>query len=362
MCGKSANSTSLCWPLQEYFNDRFSKRLQRNRRHCAFQEPKQAFEMLDMSSVEGQCVPFPEKSFCEVGEQTSAQANMLLDGSALSDPNVAISSDSMHLTTPTNISSGKHNLMAFAVCQQALDLVCQKTSTVDSETGVTSTESSCMQQRNVRCLEVATETSFCSIKNKDTVKGRVVSRAFGPGADSLGEVCVFDRCVVPESWITAQRVRRKPSDWCQLVEDAIPNVDRPPKPLSNQLALDEVELLQIDQFSDPGFDAEVLSLNGAEADPMPEDPTRRRRGSWKAQLDAAAAAATTDPSKPASGVYGTEKSSNQFWDAEDDGQNEQNKTKIFEVAAEVQKREIVALEQEDYAVRYTVECHIPIGL
>jgi cysteine-rich repeat protein len=308
-------------------------------------KPSQAFEMLDMSSMDGQCIPFPEKSFCEAGEQTNTQGHTLLEGSPQSNPNAAISRNSIHLTSPINISSGDHSMMAFAVCQEALDLVCQKTSAVENGTNLVLPGTSCMQQRNVQCLEVATDARFCSMDNKNQIKGRVVERAFGPLANSLGQVCVFDHCKIPASWLTTQQVRRKPSDWCQLVEDGVPDVSTPQKTQPSSSLLDDVELLQLDP--DLGLDTEIMTLNG---DSIAEDTTRRRRGSWKAQLDAAAAAATVDPSKPATGVFGTEKSASQFWEAEDDSQNEKNKTKIFAVAAEVQKREIVALEQEDYEV------------
>jgi hypothetical protein len=77
--------------------------LLRNRRDCYMSEPKQAFQMLEMSTGDGQCVPFPEESFCGLGKQTSSVGNVLLEGSALSNPNVEISSNSLHLSDPVNI-------------------------------------------------------------------------------------------------------------------------------------------------------------------------------------------------------------------------------------------------------------------
>ena len=322
----NATQASECQAEEDYYGRSVFPKIRRARAECEAREPPKTFEMTDLATIQGKCVSEAPAHICKAGESSSIQTSTVMEGTPLSGPNLAITREGIHLTVPVNMTvpDRMEPALTFAVCKENVEMICQKITGQDGDM-----ELKCQEQRKVRCVEAITGTQFCDVDNP-LAKGYIATRAYGTHTDSQGSVCVYDHCKIPDSWLSQERVKPEPPDWCQFISDGLPSVP------SNNLkehdsaissAISMVELAAgYDDADQPG----VLTLDNDEH-----------------QTDEAAASTKPTFDHWSAVVRGTEQATTtKEWMAA----TEPEPAKAFEAAAAQQKRDLIALQLEQHRV------------
>ena len=131
---------------------------------------------------------------------------------------------------------GTQGTLAYAVCSQAVQLMCCANSKKNDQ--------KCAWQSTAKCVEVIAPANFC-IEGF----GKIASRKW-----ETSRVCVFSSCEIPSSWLSPEGTGIDPSSWClRSSEDLPPALDQCEKPAMS----DAQQMLDESTWSDLGSSASV---------------------------------------------------------------------------------------------------------
>jgi cysteine-rich repeat protein len=198
MCfGGSVTTRSTCMLQSEYTKQMVKRKIELQEAIC--KEKNAAFILNDLSSGDGECVPYPE-----VGEPLLS--SIQIGGSPLSGSDISASQVGPMMLPPIFLESvaaedGTQGADVTAVCRSTRRLIC----TADDKAVKGSFSKTCIVANKVHCHEVFLDARFC--KSKDDLKGEITWR-FGR------DVCVFKSCITPASWTTPEGKMITPTTWC----------------------------------------------------------------------------------------------------------------------------------------------------
>jgi len=206
VCVDSAKGKSACFSTEDY-KSKAQHNLLRDIKTCS--ELNQHFVPTD-PLANGECVsrPQPEKEGTPVQKTVvSYDSDVLgLAGAASGYYELKASKVSHAILGTTASSQHEHSISHHATCQIGGSTVCANAKSLTRE---------CVSHSAISCMEIVMEAKFCN--GDHGVKQMRILPAASTGAEDIArasEVCVFEKCRLPESWTTPTGIPVDNIDWC----------------------------------------------------------------------------------------------------------------------------------------------------